>query len=323
MRFCCRALFFHFFVLALLGCDKEVVTPEMSHMVLPGSPEILSVCHLDGATAFVSGGIHEQEGYIFRTLDGGVTWEAVFRGDLAIRAVSFLDSLEGYACGDSLSILKTLDRGATWEPVRLSWYPNPEYILPLKAITFADDTTWFFTGGRHFQYGINVRTQNGGLWWDNEVFQVELNSAYFRDERHGLLAGYGILYTTPDANVTFIPNDFTGDNLTSLSFLDPMNGLACGYDGGIYSTGDGGLSWSVRVKANGPLGNRRHFNSIGYFQSGCLAVGENGAACFSGDGGATWSDLDLGLHNDLHDVCFVDGHFVVAGSEGAYLRLKL
>ncbi len=319
-----RAVFYSLLVTMLLAaCGKESLQPVATSLAIPHAGDIRSICFVANSTGFAAGGTFDEEGFIFRTHDGGQTWNRVFESGWCVHAVEFRDSVEGYACGDSLHILRTRDQGDSWEPVPLAWYPNPEYILPLKHISFADDTTWYFTGGRYYQYGINVRTQNGGLWLDNEVFQVELNCAYFRDANHGLLAGYGIIYSTPDANVTFQPMDFTGDNITSLSFISPMKGLACGYNGGIYSTDDGGKSWTTRLEPNGYLGRRIHFNAVGYYPSGSLAVGDDGVAYHSSDAGESWKRLDLGTGSNLNDLEFNDGHFIVAGSDGVVLRFRI
>lgn len=310
-----------FLLLSMVACQKEMLAPDVIRQQVAEGAMLRSVCFIDPAVGFVSGGEFEQQGYIYHTMDGGNTWQEVFTSGWSINAVRFLNSMEGYACGDSLHIIKTIDQGMTWQNVELSWYPYPEYVLPLKHIEFADDTTWYFTGGKDYLFGVNVRTQNGGSWWDMEVFQVELNTAYFKDEKQGLIAGYGVIYFTPDANVTFNPTSFSGDNITSLSFTDSFSGFASGFDGGIYHTPDGGNSWETLVKANGSLGSRIHFNAIEVADGSGAAVGNQGVMVYSEGSLMSWNTVDLGMEEDFQDILYLNGTYVVVGENGSFVKI--
>ena len=323
MMFQCRTSFYILLLILLASCRKDWIQPEILVSSVAKGVTLKAVCFLDPVTGFVSGGQFEEQGYIYKTYDGGDTWENVFTADWSVNDVRFLSETEGYACGDSLHILKTTDQGQTWELMPLSWYPYEEYLLPLKHIEFANDTTWYFTGGRYYQYGINVRTQYAGSWWDNEVFQVELNTSYFRDGNHGLLAGYGIIYKTPDANVTFIPEEFEGDNITSLSFPDPDRGMACGFNGGVYSTEDGGETWNTLVKPNGYFGHRIHFNAVRFTGENAMVVGDDGVIYYSSSSGRSWSPVDAGTGNDLNGIDFIGGQYLVVGTDGTFLRIRI
>jgi photosystem II stability/assembly factor-like uncharacterized protein len=306
----------------LCACRKEEIQPDFSSVIVSGGKELKALYFIDSLVGFVSVGKYEEEGYICKTTDGGSSWLLVFDSHWSVNDIGFLDASHGYACGDSLHIIKTTDQGITWTPVELSWYPASDYIVPLKHLEFADDTTWFFTGGRYYHYGINVRTQNGGYWWDNEVFQVELNSSWFRDEKYGLLAGYGVIYVTPDANVSFKPSDFIGDNITSMSFIDSVNGIACGYNGGIYRTRDGGGSWGTVLKPNGYLGRRLHFNAVEYTTTGLLAAGNEGLIYYSGNG-ESWTKIETGFVNDFFDIEYINGFYMIAGEDGVLIKIRI
>lgn len=59
-------------------------------------------------------------GYIYKSEDGGATWEAQSEGDLTandLYAVDFIDDSVGFAVGASNTILKTVDGGAVWSAV--------------------------------------------------------------------------------------------------------------------------------------------------------------------------------------------------------------
>jgi len=291
-----------------------------NHVVAPDK-RLKSVCFINPSTGFVSGGITGEEGYIYGTTDGGIKWQLILSTNWSINDINFLDPHKGFACGDSLHIVKSIDQGVTWDLVQLSWLPYPEYIIPLKHIEFADDTTWYFTGGQNYEFGVNVRTQNGGSWWDMEVFQVELNSAYFSEADVGLVAGYGIVYITYDGNSNFVPSDFQGDNITSLSFVDPMHGFASGYNGGIFQSDDGGATWHAVLKPNGYIGSRVHFNDIEFTGITGVAVGNRGIIYYSSNDGISWDLVNIDSDIDFYNVKFVDGQYYVCGEDGIFLKI--
>jgi photosystem II stability/assembly factor-like uncharacterized protein len=314
---------FLLFCLVCSACKKESIAPGHEKITINSGKDLRAVYFTGPMTGFVAGGKFEKEGYIYRTADGGATWENVYTTHWSVNDIRFLDDETGYACGDSLHIIRTTDQGTNWTDVPLSWYPYEQHIVPLKHITFADDTTWYFTGGRYYQYGINVRTMNGGYHWDNMVFEVELNTAYFSDGQHGLLGGYGLILMTSDGNETFTPNDFKGDNITGMCFMDPENGAACGFDGGIYGTQDGGISWHTWMKPNATFGPRIHFNAIEYDAKGCMAVGNDGVAYHSDDAGDSWTAIDLNISNHFNDVMLHDDHFIIVGEDGLLVKIYL
>jgi photosystem II stability/assembly factor-like uncharacterized protein len=53
-------------------------------------------------------------GRIFRTTNGGGSWNAVYSGR-GVRSVFFVDSSDGYAVGDNI-VLHSSDGGASWQP---------------------------------------------------------------------------------------------------------------------------------------------------------------------------------------------------------------
>lgn len=311
-----------FISLIIFSCNKEEVYPVIDEQIIKSGKPIRSIHFVDSTNGFIAGGIRGEEGYIYKTSDGGENWDPIYSSNWNINDILFLDNVQGFACGDSLKIIRTTDFGESWEHVELSWYPNPEYILPLKCITVANDTTWYITGGDNYQYGINLRTRNGGLWWDLEVYQIELNASYFKNEKFGLLAGYGAIYITQDAGETYYPSDFSGDHITSLSFHSEEMGLACGYNGGIYRTTNGGSNWITCLKPNGVIGKRNHFNAIASFNNTCIAVGNEGLMHYSADMGITWNPIVSNSNEDFLDIEYVNGVFMVSGRNGSLFKIN-
>lgn len=309
-------------ILLHFSCKKDVIEPLTTYTSLGNGLHIRSICFADSVSGFVAGGSVGTSGFIYQTDNGGSTWNPVLQTDWCIYDINFLDNLTGCACGDSLKILKTMDGGLSWNAVQLSWFPDPEFIVPLKNIEFADATTWYFCGGDQYKAGVNIRTQDGGGWWDMQVFQASLNASYFRDATYGLLAGYGVVYITQDTNVSFSYSDFEGDNLTGLSFMSPAQGVACGYNGGIYKTTDGGHAWETVVSPNGYLGTRTHFNGIVSIQNAIVAAGNNGFIYYSSDHGNSWTETSSPTDENLLAVTFHRGHYWAVGQNGSIVAIR-
>lgn len=303
------------------SCTKELLEPTAVYSSLGEGKHLRSIHFVSDNEGFIAGGNPGNYGFIFHTADGGNTWQLLLETGWCLYDVDFLDSKTGCVCGDSLKIMRTTDGGNNWNPVQLSWFPDPEFIVPLKHIEYADDTTWYFCGGDQYKAGVNIRTQDGGGWWDMQVFQASLNTSFFRDANRGVLAGYGVVLMTQDANVSFSYSTFDGDNLTGLTGQDTGELLACGYDGGIYRIQEGGLQWETLLNPNGILGSRIHFNAIVAVQQAALAVGNSGLAYFSSDGGANWSETELPSEEHLLAVTYYGGRYWIVGQDGVVINI--
>jgi len=106
-----------------------------------------------GATGWIVGG------RIHKTTDAGQTWvEQPLPPDL-LYAVSFADTLHGWAVGWGPTILRTTNGGQTWTPQSVAGAQN--VILSVEAI--GPDEAWI--GGFN---GLLAHTVNGGQSWQVE-----------------------------------------------------------------------------------------------------------------------------------------------------------
>jgi hypothetical protein len=106
--------------------------------------------------------------------------------------------------------------------------------------------------------------------------------------------------------------------VNSICFKDASNGLACGPDGAIYASTDGGVTWTKRTS---PITYELY--SVDYISTGrALACGENGTILLSDDDGATWAALSSGVTDDLfcahYDAAAAEAW--VGGAEGLILK---
>ena len=149
---------------------------------------------IDALEGWAAGGGYGTPGYIFHTVDGGVTWE--IQPDPLNEnntSVYFLDNLHGFVGTSYSNILRTTNGGITWE-----YYDIPEH-TPLRAFDFVDDNYGFAVGGDilynppYLRYYI-LKTVNSGESWDRIHYGSDGISydVAFANYDTGLVANYGV-----------------------------------------------------------------------------------------------------------------------------------
>ncbi|MBN1448963.1 MAG: T9SS type A sorting domain-containing protein [Bacteroidetes bacterium] len=146
------------------------------HFRLPETEvSVLSVFALDRNTAYVGTGgpqslVNTGSGHVWRTMDGGRTWEDLLYGiDSRFGNIHFWDVNNGIVVSqgaqDSADVFLTSDGGATWQRM-----PERPYArIPLyNTLTFVDrDHGWFASSNVYEQEDAHIlRTVNGGRNWE-------------------------------------------------------------------------------------------------------------------------------------------------------------
>ncbi len=316
---------FTFGMFIFSSCTKESISPDYKVIKINTEAEIHNIFFNDSLSGYAVGGIKNESGYIFKTDDGGALWKEIFHSDTNLNDIYFLTSEYGFACGDDILLLRTLDSGNNWEKVTYGWNPPEAYITPLKRIEFADDKNGYLTGGAFFSKGLVFRTENGGFWWEPEHFDNEMSASYFSEKKTGLFGGYGLITKTTDGAKTFQPVDIKGDFYTSFCFLTKETGFACGYNGGIYKTTDGGDNWKTVFQPNNLNLNRIHLNDITFTNTEKgIAVGNEGVILISNDSGDTWEKADKFTNNKLFSVTKrFDDYVWITSENGNIYQLNL
>jgi photosystem II stability/assembly factor-like uncharacterized protein len=235
---------------------------------------VLATFTLDAATPGQSAAGRITTAVIYRTVDGGATWQLSkarsFEGDVSERLL-FVDAHSGFAVidpssGPGSTVLHTVDGGLTWAVTSTK--------APVDgAVTATDeDTLWIghspaATAGRPL---LRV-SRDAGATWSNVS-----------------LPGVG---ATSSADLYVISHGSMG----AVTFLSSTEGyvvvsqkLATGYETHYYRTADGGRSWS-RVATFGRRAlvapvfvDETHWYQVDFPQSQMEATT---------DGGQTWSTV--------------------------------
>ncbi len=325
MRFRKFILFFILTTATFVSCHKEDISLNYTVVGLNTSAEIHNLFFIDSVTGYAVGGIQNESGYIFKTADGGNNWQKIFQSDTNLNDIYFLTPETGFACGDDILLLRTPDAGNSWLKVTYGWEPPESYISPLKHIEFVNDTAGYIVGGAYFDRGILFRSQNGGLWWEPYHFDNELSASHFTDNLTGIVGGYGLISKTTDGANSFEPIDIRGDFFTSFYFTTKEIGFACGYNGGIYKTGDGGNNWTTVYSPNNASFDRIHLNDIAFTKDEKgIVVGNDGLILISNDNGSSWEKAQHFTSGKLFSVTVNSDNSVWITSEyGNIFLLKL
>ena len=130
--------------------------------LLPSAPTSLSsVCFVDDQDGWV-GGLHQPDGQyyptgcVYRTSDGGQTWELVYDGS-EVYDVCFVDARHGWLCQNSSqdTIKRTTDGGQTWTVCE-----TQNGSEAVRDLDLCDQTHGVAAGA----YGVVLTTTDGQLW---------------------------------------------------------------------------------------------------------------------------------------------------------------
>jgi photosystem II stability/assembly factor-like uncharacterized protein len=172
--------------------------------------------------------------------------------------------LTGSAPIDLIYLFRTLDGGRTWQPDHLPLPENASFsdssnppiffdeqngVLPARVLTLTDEPGLLF-----------YRTQDAGESWEPLVMlEGPLTAWDWLDPQHGFAAGTDEnfetkIYRTRDGGTSWEAFPVDMDSISELKFSTPEEGWAiCGWafepaedcSGDLYRTGDGGRSWEI------------------------------------------------------------------------------
>jgi len=226
---------------------------------------------VNSQTGFIVGSI-SPTGVIFRTTNGGGSWQSVYNDSSQLVSIQFINPVTGWAAGSSGYYLTTTNSGLNWTRSRFE-------STNIEDICFINSSTGFIGKGsglyRTTNSGINwtqsssnqtgaiqytgntiyastrtenaffvLKSTNAGLNWQQyQVSGGQYKELYFTSEQTGwIIAGNSIRKTT-NSGVNWF-NQATGSNSIygiKLHFIDENYGWCVGMYGGIMRTTTGGI----------------------------------------------------------------------------------
>jgi len=170
-----------------------------------------------------------------------------------LRKLSFVDSLTGWAAGDSGTIISTTNGGRNWE---LQNSTVQSFILDIFFLN--KNLGWALSVKDDFPFNpIILKTTNGGDLWIAENFPDSsqlLRTIFFVDSLNGFVGGSYIGYTTDGGNnwnaAAIDSNMVSGFPIYNFSFYNKYFGYACGgridVAGVIWQTTNSGMNWIAK-----------------------------------------------------------------------------
>jgi photosystem II stability/assembly factor-like uncharacterized protein len=263
--------------------------------------------------------ISSVQGKIIRTSNGGNNWQ-IIRTPVAstLNSIFFINSVTGWAVGDTGRILKTTNSGVMWEQM------NSPVNTMLQSVFFIDDQTGWISSLIPGCSNVGVlRTTNGGFNW--QYIQVTsygcIFGIMFTDQNTGWLASnWGVLKTT-NGGYNWTQSFVTGQGIGKVFFINNNTGWASGgTPNALIRTTNGGVNWIV-INSNQYL---RDF----YFYSldsgwGCNSGSSYNSVLKTTNGGINWvvSYSSPDMYIDFRDVSFLNGNRgYVVGNRGVVLK---
>lgn len=272
-------------------------------------PKILnSIEFVNLDTGYVAG----REGVVYRTIDGGDTWQDKSTGyGTEFNNIHFVNSKRGWVVGQWGTILRTVNAGESWE---LQYFTD----FNLFRSVYMLDSLNGYVGG----VGV-FRTTNGGESWVKTKKNPPIGSVrgiHFFNKFVGLVAGaYSICMTVDGGDewtVVYPGQEYT--ELFDLSFIDDKNGFAVGAYGSVVKTTDGGLTWNHLTKTS--ILEIRLDDIYFLDEQIGLVVGQDGVIYRTSNGGSTWELIEKNSTPIFRAIDFFDDNTGVAVGRYGIIR---
>ena len=224
---------------------------------------------------------------IYNTKDRGTRWNRQLRSPQKLKAIEFVDELNGLAIAAEGTIWRTTVGGHLAEQGAIC-----AGFMPCEE---EEDATW-------------DRIASGTT--------SELNDIAFLEGGHAWIAGdKGLILRSVDGGASWATVDTGVDtNLLSLDFISASTGVAVGDGGTILFTADAGETWQSSNSATST-----QLNDVAFSDEGSVwAVGDGGTALHSSDGGVNWTEREIAdsLTVKLHSVDFEGARGAITGVDG-------
>ncbi|WP_290660298.1 YCF48-related protein [Ignavibacterium sp.] len=261
---------------------------------------------------------NELKGYIastdigvklYKTEDGGNTYQIIENSPSRISDILFLDSLTGFL--GSNTIYKTTDGG-------VSWY-STNGATGARKIFFINETTGWAIHGRTI-----YKTTDGGENWFVQITQPSdsYTSIYFTDSLNGWATSRYVWQTTDGGENWIERTDIPIDFSTDIYFPNLNTGWIARYSSvnpSLFKSTNSGLNWEPVYEVSGVLKihlfpNPTHWlvNAV-YFSVPKVYI--------TGDSGNTWLDISDDVPSGFNNFNSVTDNLGFAiGNKGLILR---
>ena len=221
----------------------------------------------------VGGNRIESNNSIFKSINGGSSWQQTtvesYIWTVDILKIGMISNSTGYAISRGL-VFKTTNAGLNWYITDTASVRANSMFSILEDIAYFPGKDTLFVCG--WYPGYFAKTTNGALNWSHDASQ-DYTNLDFISPLVGYVGGWGVIRKTTDGGLTFV--DASGgsailfNSISSIDFTDEWTGYACGTQGKIIKTSNGGatgikdytnLESSITMYPN-PTSGQIHFST--------------------------------------------------------------
>lgn len=201
-------------------------------------------------------------GLIIYSDDNGKSWEqAKVPVSVTITSIFFLNDKQGWATGHQGIILHTKDAGESWE-LQLTGSEATKIII---------ETAQQYE--KQWQDDLNAKKLPDGLTEDDFSLQIEDLTFLIEDKQKALADG-------------------PSEPFFDIWFSSADTGYAIGAYGFLFSTKDGGKSWSLNPSYLTNIDKFHFYTFVPFDNNNLFLIGESGLVWHSSDTGETWEKRD-------------------------------
>lgn len=283
------------------------------------------------------GWICNVDGEIWKTEDGGDSWDLQLSQATSFRCITFADEMHGWVgnlgpgnwapTDDTNVIYQTSDGGETWTPIDNITGPVPAGICGIQAV----NDQVIYAVGRWLGPAYFISSTDGGQSWTSvdmsDVCNELIDVNFFTPDSGFVAGGTGdgeaTLYYTYNGGDSFEEYyAVDGDHFWKVEFNDEMFGYASIWEeyepeASIYSvTMDGGETWTEQEYAPGYY----YAEGIGFANDTLGWVGGEAGTQMTTDGGETWTSVIIdATHEDyINRFRFVNENCMYAVGSRVY-----
>jgi len=292
--------------------------------------QVLSFDFVNETTGFLYGNHRDFMGVVYKTTDGGNSWESIYEADAMYTGrIAFSTPQSGILVyGTHMyesKILYTSDSGSTWLHASL-----PGYSMWVDRTLFFYETGTAFIGGNK---GFMFRTINHGVSWiplHQKVFKGRVVQVQFVSEGMGYISFlnelYGVIFwemhKTFDGGVNWVEMNSIDvfEFPPAFHFPDVSTGyIVFGWGSTFMSkTEDGGGTWVFSHVADGVMPFDVRFRDA---ETGYIAGTSN--ILKTVDGGENWTIVHIGYDNYIRilfesseDIVVIGEYSIVFSNDG-------
>jgi photosystem II stability/assembly factor-like uncharacterized protein len=299
---------------------------------------------INNQEGFAGGGssdFHSMSGDLFKTNDGGVTWEINLTPGSMVKSCQFVDFKTGYVLSEGMwagsHIYKTTNAGTDWKIIFDENSIRGDNFFTGTDMVFVDENTAYAVGyywDGTFNNAAILATVNGGNDWEiiwqypsTEAKMYRLNSIHFLNKDIGYAVGTnGMIVKFNTDSGWQLQKWQTDKQLDKVFFFDQQHGWA---SGGYYYTGvnelifmkttDGGKNWSIYPDLLYDIEDIYFFDANNGWAVGS-DTSYHGLILSTQDGGEHWNKMAENLPAPLRSLYIKDGLGWAVGEMGLVLK---